>query len=157
MHTSARNKATGFSPIPYPHLPIDLLFFTRTAEMPTSFPEYVSAWKSWMEEAYWITAETAHKEPAWEKNTIMTSGCLAEISYLGTNSQPDPPITKKNFSCWTRWKHWGAKQWWGWLRWLTRENPKRQTRKPAVLTLENPDWVHAAQFYSKTTPCETKL
>lgn len=63
--------------------------------MPTSYPEYVSAWKNQMEEAYCITAETARKEAAWGKNTIMTSGCLAEISYLGTNLQPDHPLQKQ--------------------------------------------------------------
>ena len=71
-YNCSRNDATGYSRFyllfgRHPQLPIDLIFSIDLSTKHQSYPQYVSTWKTAMENAYKLASKKSQESGAWAK------------------------------------------------------------------------------------------
>ena len=108
-HNCTHNDSTGYSPffLPFgchPHLPINLVFNIDPSSPHQSYPQYVSAWKSAMEEAYSLAAKKSQNSGEKAKHyydrkirsTLLQPDDRVFVRNLSERGGPDSPVYEVN-------------------------------------------------------------
>ena len=95
-YNCSHNDATGYSPFylsfgQHPRLPIDLIFSIDLLTKHQSYPQYVSMWKTAMENAYKHASKKSQESGAWAKEYYDRNICSSV-------PQPNDCVLVRNLS-----------------------------------------------------------